>query len=92
MARRETAVITPHYTPTYQVATEWDGIQVGDSVKVAGERGEFTFVKVHTRDGEVTDVIVHGGVYGHMTIRAFYPHRVSKATRRKRNIRKADDQ
>jgi len=91
MAKRdESLVVKPHYTPTYVVADEWDGLTKGDPVKVSGERGDFTFVRVHTRDGEVTDVIVHGGVHGHTSMRAFYPHRVSKPTRRKRAAKAPD--
>ena len=85
MAKRDASkACEPRYIPTYQVEDEWDGFTKGDPIKISGERGDFTFVKVHTRNGEVTDVIVHGGVYGHTTIRAFYPHRISKPTKRKR--------
>jgi hypothetical protein len=85
MAKRDALmVVKPHYTPTYVVEDEWNGFVKGDPIKVLGERGDFTFVKVHTRNGEATDVIVHGGVYGHTTIRAFYPDQISKPTKRKR--------
>jgi len=76
--------ITPRYVPTYEVATEWNEINAGDLVKISGERGEFTFIKVHLRNNEVTDVIVHGGTTGNTTIRAFYPHRVSAIKKRKK--------
>lgn len=87
MAKRTTQVIEPHYTPSYIVIEEWNGISKGDPVKVNGERGEFTFQSIHEKDGQVISVIVHGGTLGNKTIRAFYPHRVTKAPkRRKRNI------
>ena len=90
MAKRMATTITPHYTPSYDVAFEWNGINPGDPVKIQGERGDFTFVKVHVKGGDVTDVIVHGGTYGNQTMRAFYPHRVSANKKRKRNIRATD--
>jgi len=92
MARRIETTITPHYIPSYDVAEEWNGINKGDPVKVTGERGDFTFIKVHIRNNEVTDVIVHGGTYGNQTVRAFYPHRVSASKKRKRTIRSEDDE
>jgi hypothetical protein len=88
MARRDsTATITPNYTPAWVKVLEWNGLTPGDPVKVSGERGEFTFVAVHETNGEVTDVIVHGGVYGHTTIRAFYPHRVTPKAQKSRKTR-----
>jgi len=90
MATRKTMEIAPHYTPTYQVELEWNGIQPNDPVRVQGERGEFTFIKIHTRQGEVTDVIVHGGTNGNKSIRAFYPHRVSAIRKRKRRTASED--
>ena len=77
MARRDTtAIATPNYTPAWVNVLEWKGLTPGDPVKITGERGDFTFISVHEKDGEVISVIVRGGVYGHITQRAFYPDRV----------------
>lgn len=84
MARKEIAPYQPLYTPPYEVATEWDGIQVGDPVKVQGERGDFTFIRVHVTKGAVSDIIVHGGTSGNTAMRAFYPHRVKKVAKKRK--------
>ena len=92
MATRNTAVITPNYTPSWVTVVEWEGLTPGDPVKVTGARGDFTFVSVHEKDGEVIAVCVHGGVHGHVTHRAFYPHKVTaKKAKRSRKARSEDD-
>jgi hypothetical protein len=86
------AVIQTNYTPSYITIYEWDGLTRGDAVRIKDERGSFTFVSADEKDGEVISVTVHGGVHGHETMRAFYPHRVSKApVKRKRKAVSADE-
>jgi hypothetical protein len=92
MATRNTAAITPNYTPAWVNVLEWEGLTPGDPVRVIGERGDFTFVSVHIKDDEVIAVNVHGGVHGHVTHRAFYPHKVtSKRSKRTRKTRSEDN-
>ena len=92
MARRiTTAVITPHYTPAWVTVLEWNGLTPNDPVKVTGERGDFTFISAHEKDGEVIAVNVYGGLNGHKMCRSFYPSKVSKkAVKRSRNPRPDD--
>lgn len=89
MARQSAVLpIEPAYTPAWTAVEEWNGLAVGDTIKVAGQRGEFKFISAHVIDGEAISIIAHGGVYGHTTMRAFYPDRVTKVKRR----RKADEE
>jgi hypothetical protein len=88
MAKRNGGLsIQPHYTPSWTAVEEWNGLVAGDTIKVAGQRGEFKFISAHVIDGEAISIIAHGGIYGHTTMRAFYPSKVTKVKRRK----KADD-
>lgn len=85
MARRDSnAVVQAHYVPSYTVVDEWEGCTAGDIVKVTGERGDFTFRNAHFKDGAFIAVIVHGGVHGHQTVRAFRPERCKKVNKRKK--------
>jgi hypothetical protein len=58
----------------------WNAIEPGTSVKIAGERGQFVFRKVD-RNG---DVEVFGGSSGRLMVRTFRADRVRvKGHRRK---------
>jgi hypothetical protein len=85
--RSAVAPVTPAYAHKWTAVEEWNGLVAGDTIKVAGQRGEFKFISAHVIDGEAISIIAHGGVYGHTTMRAFYPSKVTKVKRRK----KADD-
>jgi hypothetical protein len=90
MARRSTAEpVTPAYTPQWVAVEEWKDLVAGDTIKVSGERGDFRFISAHVIDGEAISIIAHGGVYGHTTMRAFYPNRVTKVRAKRR---KADEE
>jgi len=76
--------VTPNVTHSWVAVDEWNGLTSGDPVKVTGERGDFKFISAHIKEGEAISIIVHGGVYGHVTMRAFYPHRINRVTKRKK--------
>lgn len=73
-----------HWQPRWSEYATWNDLNAGDSVKVSGERGDFKFVSVGAIDGEAIHVVVHGGVYGNITTRVFFPHRIKKVEPRKR--------
>lgn len=86
MAKR---TITSASAPTaiahkWVAVEEWNGFVKDDPIVISGERGDFKFISAHVIDGEAISIIVHGGVYGHVTMRAFYPNRVSKPHAKKR--------
>jgi hypothetical protein len=51
---------------------DWSTIEVGTTVKVIGERGEFVFRKVDQNG----DIEVHGGASGRLMIRTFRSDRI----------------
>ena len=51
-------------------------LEVGQIVKVKGERGEFKFRSATFKDGECTSVCVIGGTAGHSAFRHFAPERI----------------
>ena len=84
MSKRNTGVITPHYTPAYVSVVEWNGINVNDAVLVKNERGTYVFKEAHVKDGEVIAVGVIGGPSGRSQFRYFTPDRVSKVKEKRR--------
>jgi len=92
VAKRAVGVApAPAYVHKWTKVEEWNGLVKGDTVKVAGERGDFIFISAHELDGEIIAVNVHGGVYGHKSFRAFYPEKVSKPVVKKTRKRKGDE-
>jgi len=88
VAKRSTAEVTPNYIPSWVAVTEWEGFTTGDPILVSGERGNFTFINAHIKEGKAIAVNVHGGAYGNTCFRAFYPNRISKPkAKRRRKVR-----
>ena len=90
MAKRTTTSTSSPTTIAHKwtAVEEWNGFAKGDPIVVSGERGDFKFLSAHVVGDEAISIIVHGGVYGHVTMRAFYPNRVSKP--RAKKSRKAE--
>ena len=77
MTRPNTAVAGPNYVPKWVREFEWNGITVGQPVKVERELGAYTFVEAHIQDGEAIAIGVRGGLKGNETMRFFMPDRIS---------------
>jgi hypothetical protein len=83
LTSRTSTITTPNHTPKWTRVFEWNGIEVGEPVKVKDERGSFTFNEVHVQEGTVIAVGVYGGIEGNRTTRFFYPDRVTKAPKKR---------
>jgi len=83
MARQATRTTTPNYIPKWTSELEWNGIEVGETVKVKDERGSFIFREVHVQEGEAIAVGVYGGTEGNRTVRFFRPAKVTKAPKKR---------
>lgn len=81
------------WTPNWVEQHEWNGINPGDRVLVAGEpRAAWEFKHVHARpDGEVISVFVVGGERGERRIRVFTPDRVSLPKQKRTRRAKSDE-
>jgi|APCry1669189567_1035234.scaffolds.fasta_scaffold00126_29 hypothetical protein len=88
-ARKTQGVADLALTYEWENVEEWDGLVKGDLVLVKGERGDWRFQWAKVKDGEVTEVTVHGGPNGHGSFRTFLPNRVSKPKVRNRRPAKA---
>lgn len=88
MARANTAVAEPNYKPKWVKEFEWNGITVGQPVKVEREMGAYTFVEAHIQDGEAIAIGVRGGLKGNETMRFFTADRISLITEKPKRGRK----
>ena len=84
--RRESLVVKPAWTPSYTVVGEWDGFTAGDPLRINGTSMDFVFLCVHVKDGEVISVIVRENEKDHRVQRAFYPHQVTKPTKKAKPV------
>jgi len=72
------------------VVSSWDGLNRGDTVKVFGVRGSFTFYSARLdTEGTCLWVTVVGGTYQHSKYRHFYPTLITKTKGKKRDATKA---
>jgi hypothetical protein len=63
----------------WTISERWQGLTVGDRVRVAGLRGTFTFAR-HVRQADGTEWIdCFGGLDQHRMFRSFSPDRVRPA-------------
>lgn len=69
--------------PGWVVVEEWEGLSVGDPVRVIGASGQFRFQSHTTTAAGETWITVYGGLKGHGTTRSFRPERVRARGRRR---------
>jgi len=65
-------------------SSQWNKLANGDSVRVKGERGQFTFIRhVSVQETGEEWVDVYGGANGHLMFRSFVPSRVKPQVKRR---------
>lgn len=83
MTTRRSVNVTYAMThPNWEVVEEWEGVTVGDVIRVRGESGVFRFVNHTTTEKGATWVTAIGGTKHHKEFRSFRPERVRALGRR----------
>ncbi len=67
-------------------SAQWNKLASGDSVRVKGQRGQFTFIRhVSVKETGEEWIDVYGGANGHMMFRSFVPDLVKPQVRRRKS-------